>query len=92
LEELKQPIKEFIPMIENHIAKMLLYEGIVAYRDFDRALEIDPEFTAVYQSRDCILSPDCHTDLVTQNKEMVEHLAAISVEQFIKNIPVYQGI
>ena len=63
-----------------------------AYRDFDRALEIDPEFTAAYQSRDCILSPDCHTDLVTQNIEMVEHLAAISVEQFIKDIPVYHGM
>ncbi len=33
-----------------------------------------------------------HIDLVTQNNEMVEHLAAISVEQFIKDIPVYQGI
>jgi tetratricopeptide (TPR) repeat protein len=169
LEKLKEPIKEFISMIENYTAKMLLYEGIVAYRkknyaesieyfsqvinlnpdnelahlcrgsaylmlekieesisdfnraialnplyarayhqrgtarelmddianayrDFDRALEFDPEFTAAYQSRDCILSPDCHTDLVTQNNEMVEHLAAISVEQFIKDIPVYQGI
>jgi tetratricopeptide (TPR) repeat protein len=74
------------------LARELMDDIANAYRDFDRALEIDPEFTAAYQSRDCILSPDCHTDLVTQNNEMVEHLAAVSVEQFIKDIPVYLGI
>ncbi len=74
------------------LARELMDDVVNAYRDFDRTLEIDPEFTAAYQSRDCILSPDCHTDLVTQNNEMVEHLAAISVEQFIRDTPVYQGV
>ena len=74
------------------LAREIMGDIANAYRDLDRALEIDPEFTAAYQSRDCILSPDCHTDLATQNKEMVEHLALISVEQFIKDIPIYQAI
>ena len=55
------------------LARELMDDIANAYRDFDRALEIDPEFSAAYQSRDCIISPDCHTDLVAQNKEMVEH-------------------
>ena len=74
------------------LARELMGDTAKAYRDFDRALEIDPDFTAAYHSRDCILTPDCHTDLEIQNNEMVEHLAAMSVEQFIKDIPVYQGI
>ena len=74
------------------LARELMGDTANAYRDLDRALEIDPDFTAAYQSRDCILAPDCHTDLIIQNNEMVEHLAAMSVEQFIKDIPVYPGV
>jgi tetratricopeptide (TPR) repeat protein len=103
LEKIEESISDFNRAIainplyarayhQRGLARELMGDTANAYRDFDRALEIDPDFTAAYQSRDCILTPDCHTDLVIQNNEMVEHLAAISVEQFIKDIPVYQGI
>ena len=103
LEKIEESISDFNRAIafnplyarayhQRGLARQEMNDIANAYRDFDRALEIDPEFTAAYQSRDCILSPDCVTDLVTQNNEMVEHLAGISVEQFVKGIPVYQGI
>jgi tetratricopeptide (TPR) repeat protein len=69
------------------LAREIMGDMANAYRDFDRALEIDPEFVAAYQSRNCIVSPDCHLDLDIKNKDMVEHLAQMSLELFFEHTP-----
>jgi tetratricopeptide (TPR) repeat protein len=74
------------------LAREMMGDVANAYRDFDKALETDPEFLSAYQSRDCILSADCRMDLVAKNNEMVEHLAEMSMKQFVKDSTAKFGV
>jgi hypothetical protein len=50
-----------------------------AYRDFDRAIEMDPDLTAAYRSRDSVLDKAVDDRQEFEDFEMAEHLKAMTV-------------
>ena len=53
-----------------------------AYRDFDRAIEIDPDLAAAYRSRDSVLDREVDDRRDFEDFEMAEHLKAMTVALF----------
>ena len=53
-----------------------------AFRDFDQALEIDPDLSAAYRSRDSVLDKTIDDQLQIEDSEISDHLAAMRVAQF----------
>ena len=53
-----------------------------AFQDFDRSLEIDPEYGAAYHSRDSVLSNPKKSALAFQDFKIVNHLMAMRLTQF----------
>ena len=58
-----------------------------AFQDFDRALEIDPEYGAAYQSRETMLSKPKQPDSAVEDFEIVNHLMAMRLTHFDKKVP-----
>jgi lipoprotein NlpI len=54
-----------------------------AYRNFDRALELDPDLAVAYRKRDCVFDKsldDCLDDgIAIEDLEMTDHLEAIRI-------------
>ena len=58
-----------------------------AFQDFDRSLEIDPEYSAAYHSRKSMLSKPKQSDSSHEELEMVNHLMAMRLTDFDKKVP-----
>ena len=52
-----------------------------AFRDFDQAVEIDPDLVAAYRSRDSVLDKSFDHRLQMEDAEIADHLAAMRVAQ-----------
>ncbi len=57
----------------------------LAFRDFDQAIEIDPDLAAAYRSRDSVLDKTIDDRLQMEDSEIADHLAAMRVAQFTAN-------
>jgi Tfp pilus assembly protein PilF len=64
------------------LAYEILGELARAFQDFDRSLEIDPEYGAAYHSRDSVLSNPKESSLASRDFEIVNHLMAMRLTQF----------
>jgi lipoprotein NlpI len=53
-----------------------------AYRNFDRALEVDPDLAVAYRKRDCVLDRRVNDCIEVEDLEMADHLAAMRVALF----------
>ena len=53
-----------------------------AFRDFDQAIEIDPDLATAYRSRDSVLDKTIDDRLQMEDGEIADHLAAMRVAQF----------
>ena len=56
-----------------------------AYRDFDRALEIDPDYGPAYHSRNSLISEGGQEDFSLEELDIINHLMAMRVSDFEKN-------
>jgi hypothetical protein len=55
--------------------------------DFDRSLEIDPEYAAAYHSREPVLSEPKLSDASCADFEIVNHLMAMRLTDFDEKVP-----
>ena len=57
-----------------------------ALEDFNRAIELDPEYGAAFYSRATLHTQMGNEDLAVQDAEMVTHLTNKSIEEFANEI------
>ena len=69
-----------------HHLRGLAYEQLGdfagAFRNFDRALEIDPDLAMAYRKRNCVLDQGADDCIEIEDLEMADHLAAMRVALF----------
>ena len=53
-----------------------------AFRDFDQAIEIDPDLAGAYRGRDSVLDKKIDHQLQIEDGEIADHLASMRVTQF----------
>jgi hypothetical protein len=53
-----------------------------AFRDFDQAIEIDPDLAGAYRGRDSVLDKKIDHQLQIEDGEIADHLASMRVSQF----------
>ncbi|MEJ2283323.1 MAG: tetratricopeptide repeat protein [Desulfobacterales bacterium] len=69
-----------------HHLRGLAYEQLGdfagAFRNFDRALEIDPDLAVAYRKRNCVLDRQVDDCFDIEDLEMADHLAEMRVALF----------
>jgi Tfp pilus assembly protein PilF len=62
-----------------------------ALKDFDKAIDIDPEYGAAYYSRATLLTKMGREDSAVEDMKMVTHLSNLNIENFANENNVWRS-
>jgi tetratricopeptide (TPR) repeat protein len=69
----------------------MLGDAEKALKDFDKAIEIDPEYGAAYYSRATLLTKMGKEDAASEDMKMISHLTNLNIESFANENNIWRS-
>ena len=102
MDKAQEAIADFSAVIEMtsdnaraHHLRGLAYEtsgdNASAIDDFNKALDLDPEYGAAYYSRANLRNKMGQTELATEDIKMVTHLSEVNIESFANDNNIWRS-